>query len=395
MQPYFVSTIRKTALLLAVIGMSAGSLLACPFCSAPSLTLSEQMEQADAILKVTWESAEKGDAKTAGSTTFKIAKIFKAPEGTLEVGQTIELPAYRAGKQSSQYLLTGTKAATIEWASPVDITDEAFSYIVNAPGPGEPYEKRLAYFVQYLEHEDELIANDAYGEFANAPYEDIAKLGSKIPRDKVKQWIVDPKTTPTRMGLYGLLMGLSGSKEDAPVMLAKINEPTKDFRLGIDGIMSGYLLLAGEEGLTEIEKTKLLPGKEEVTFSETYAAMQALRFLWKYEPGRISEDRLRKSMRLLLDRPDLADLVIADLARWEDWGIVDRLVAMYDDEAYSIPSIKRAIIRYLMVCSAAASEAQVEGQPPKYVATANAALKHIEEVDPKIYRDAKRFFRAK
>ena len=68
-------------------------------------------------------------------------------------------------------------------------------------------------------------------------------------------------------------------------MLAKINEPTQDFRLGIDGIMSGYLMIAKSDGLKEMEKSKLK--SKDVPFSETYAAMQALRFMWKYEPGTI------------------------------------------------------------------------------------------------------------
>ena len=378
--------------LLAIVGMSAGSLWACPYCSAPSITLTEQMEQADAILKVVWDSAIKGDEKSAGSTTFKIVKVYKSTDGDLEVGQTIQLPAYRSGKQDKRYLLTGTKAATLEWASPVDISEAAFSYIFNAPGPSDSYAKRLEYFVQYLEHEDDLIATDAYGEFANAPYEDIAKLGSKIPHDKVREWILDPKTSPTHLGLYGLLLGLSGTEEDAAAMLKKINQPVEDFRLGIDGIMSGYLVLAGEKGLDELEKSKLRPGKDQVSYSETYAAMQALRFMWKYEPGRISEDRLRQSMRILLERPDLADLVIVDLARWQDWDAADRLIAMYDEEAYSIPSIKRAIIRYLKEC-AKATNAEGKGEPLKYIATANAALEHIQEEDPKTYRDATRFIR--
>jgi hypothetical protein len=392
MKQDFVSTIRNTALFLAVIGMSAGSLLACPFCSAPSLTLSEQMEQADAILKVAWDAAVKGENNAAGSTTYRIEKVFKSPNGQFEAGQKIELPAYRSGERNNQFLLTGTKVANFEWASPVTISDRGIEYIVNAPGPNEPYSTRLAYFVQFLEHEEDLIADDAYGEFANAPYEDIARLGSKIPREKVRKWLADRETAATRLGLYGLLMGLAGDRQDAEIMWARISEPNREFRLGIDGIMSGYLLLTGEQGLTRLENAKLRPSKEDVSFSETYAAMQALRFMWKYEPGRISADRLRQSMRILLERPDLADLVIADLARWEDWESVDRLLLIYDDEDYGTPTIKRAIIRFLMVCVESAS-ASGEESPPKYAVTARAALKRLEHEDPKIFRDAKRFFR--
>ena len=185
-------------------------------------------------------------------------------------------------------------------------------------------------------------------EFANAPYEEIAKVADQIPTQNVREWIASEKTVPTRLGLYGLLLGLAGNEKDAKVMLTKINEPTQDFRLGIDGIMSGYLMIAKSDGLKEMANTKLKA--KDVPFSETYAAMQALRFMWKYEEGTIPKDDLRAAMRLLLERPELADLVIADLSRWEDWAVTDRLIAMYDEEDFSIPSIKRAIIRYLLVC---------------------------------------------
>ena len=57
-------TVFLTAIALCLsIAISPGD--ACPFCSAPSLTLSEQMDQADAILKVKWHSAEKATAESA------------------------------------------------------------------------------------------------------------------------------------------------------------------------------------------------------------------------------------------------------------------------------------------------------------------------------------------
>jgi len=374
---------------LALLIVVQSTVSACPFCSAPSLTLSEQMQQADAVLQISYLDAQRGKDGKAGQTTYKIEKVIKAPEGTVKTGETLELPAYRAAQKGDLFLLTGTQAAAIEWAAPLDVSRKAFDYIVNAPSPDLEYSKRLPYFLKYLEHEDEVISNDAYGEFANAPYEEIAKLADHIPAEKVRDWVADEKTVPTRLGLYGLLLGLGGDKNDAAVMLEKINKPTQDFRLGIDGIMSGYLMIAQEEGLKQLEISKLKA--KDVPFSETYAAMQALRFMWRYEPGKISKDNLRASMRLLLERPELADLVIADLSRWEDWKVTDRLIAMYDEEDFSIPSIKRAIIRYLLVAS---SKNEVSaGEPPSYAVKAAAALEEIQEKDPKIYRDAKRFFR--
>src|SRR5690606_1580063 len=107
-----------------------------------------------------------------------------------------------------------------------------------------------------------------------------------------RKWVMNPETPVTRLGLSGLMLGLCGTEEDAKLMQQKVTEQTDDFRLGIDGIMGGYLLLTGEKGLGILDETKLKNKK--APFSETYAAMSALRFMWDYGDGRISKDRLRQ-----------------------------------------------------------------------------------------------------
>ncbi|MFN9048555.1 MAG: hypothetical protein ACK5YC_10570, partial [Planctomyces sp.] len=157
-------------------------------------------------------------------------------------------------------------------------------------------------------------------------------------------------------------------------------------------------LLSGEEGLKVLEDGKMrtkvaqdASGKEvPLPFSETYAVMQALRFMWTYEPERISQERLKASMRILLERQELADLVITDLARWKDWSVQDRLMAMYADEKFAIPAIRRAIVRYLYYCSQEKGADGVEVRPESAV-RADALLKELEQKDPKTVSDAKRF----
>ena len=132
--------------------------------------------------------------------------------------------------------------------------------------------------------------------------------------------------------------------------------------------------------------------EKKLPFSETYAAMQTLRFMWSYEPDRIPKARLKQSMRTLLNRSELADLVIADLSRWKDWGIQDELLAMYDDEDFDIPSIKRAIVRYFYYCSKDLPEDHQESaELPPHAASAAKHLKALEEKDPKTVKNTKRF----
>ncbi|MHC4875703.1 MAG: hypothetical protein ACYTGL_04340 [Planctomycetota bacterium] len=406
--PVSARSIFTTALIATLtITMAVAPAMSCPFCSAPSLTLAEQLAQADAAVLVQWADGTKPTEKSAGSTVYEIKQIVRNHKSTLKVGERITLPRYRASKIGDLFMLMGSKGTVIEWGSPLEVSEASFNYIALAPAPETPTAKRLAYYLKFLEYPDSLVANDAYGEFANAPYEDITQLADQMPREKIRKWATSPDTPATRLGLYGLLIGLCGNDDDATAIEKRIVEETEDFRLGIDGMMSGYLLLRGNDGLEVIEKTKLKNAS--VPFSETYAAMQALRFMWKYAEGRIEPERLRQSMRILLDRPELADLVIADLARWNDWAVQDRLMALYrrtqepakktadGDETpdpYNIPSVKRAIVRYMLVSSKDAPEdvAGQETELPEHVAKGRKYVDELRKLDPKTVQQAERFF---
>ena len=375
----------------------------CPFCDAPTLMMAEQVEQSDHLLLGRWQKGQKPTDAAAGSSTFEILEISKSLSDRFEPGATLELPHYVAGSEQKNYLLMGPDGRLADWHIPQEVSDAAWTYLANIPTPVvDPAQQteRLAYFLDFLEHPDLIVSNDAYGEFASAPYEIIKPLRDRIPREKVRQWILDPATSVTRIGLYGLLLGLAGTEEDARAMEHKILVPDASFRLGIEGVMAGYLMIRGEDGLQVLEEKKMIartytnPEGEEVRlpFAEVYAAMQTLRFMWTYEPDIIPKGRLKQSMRLLLERPELSDLVIADLARWKDWDSLDRLVAMYDEEKFNIPSVKRAIVRFLYYCSKDVdSTAGEDAALPEHAQKALAALKVLEEKDPKTVGDAKRY----
>ncbi len=404
MKPSQLACVLGCAVLLIVAALSPIPASACPFCSAPSLTLTEQLSGADAAILVKWMGGMPAKLSDAGSTDFEVVEVVhQQPAGKLQKGSKVNLIRYRSGKQGDLFLLLGTLGAgNIEWGSPLEISQAGFEYMKNSPKPDQPAIKRLAYFLKYLENPDQMIGDDAFGEFANASYADVVQLSKDMPREKLRKWLTTTAVSPGRVGLYGMMLGLCGTADDAKLMEEKILESTDDFRLGIDGVMGGYLLLSGEKGLVLLEDKKLRDKK--APFSETYAAMQALRFMWQYGDNRIEPDRLRQSMRLLLDRPELADLVIADLARMKDWSVQDRLIQMYDEEAYNIPSIKRAIVRFTLAAAkdTGAKKTEADGagsavatqveEPPAHVVRAQKALEELEKRDPKTVHEAKRFF---
>ena len=384
-----------TCLVLVSLCVSARGATLCPFCDAPSLTLAEQLSASQAAVLVQWAGGEKANREKSfsGTTNYEIVDIVEDESGKLKKKDIIKLDRYRASRKGELFVLLGNlNDGRIEWGSPLEVTETSFNYMKQAPTQEAPTQKRLAYFMKFLEYPDPLIATDAYSEFANAPYKDIVKLRTLMPRKKLREWLTNPEAAPsrtTRTGLYGMMLGLSGNEDDAEFMKKKILEETEDFRLGIDGVISGYLVLTGEKGLDVIDKHKL--GNRKVPFSETFAAMQALRFMWTYGDGEISKDRLRKSMRILLERPNLADLVIVDLARWKDWGVMDQLMSLYNKEEYEVPSIKRAIVRFMLI--AEKDNAPIaEGELPEHVKKAKLNLAKLRKEDPKTVKAAQRYF---
>lgn len=362
---------------------------ACPFCAAPEQTLSEQLTLADAAVLVQWvkgtpANSEKGQI---GETHYEIVEVVRQPEGELEKGASIRLDRYRPGKPGDLFVLMGTKGEAFAWGSPMEVTETSFNYLKQAPGKEVPSVKRLPYFLKFLEYPDPLVANDAYSEFAGAPYQDIEPLADQFSAEKLRSWIANPQTQQNRIGFYGLMLGLCGGKEDGEFLKQEILKPVEQYRLGVDGIMAGYLMMTQDEGVKVLEETKLRDTT--VPFSETYAAMQALRFMWTYS-HRIEKPRLREAMRVLLARPEVADLVITDLARWEDWDVMDKLMEMYDAPAFNNNQTKRSIIRYFLTM-AKKQAAATEESAVKNLEKAKTHLAELKQKDPNTYRQAEKF----
>jgi hypothetical protein len=382
-------------MMLAVfLTVASTSIAACPFCPSVSITLAEEVAQADAVVLVQWVRGTKPTESSKGNTTFEIKQIHQNFKNRFAPGDKLVLPRFYSGLVGNLFLLFGEKVLVIDWCRPIEISELSFNYMAQSPSPEIPTVKRLQYFAKFLEYPDELIANDAFSEFANASYEDVTAIADKIPADKIRKWLQSDNTPPIRLGFYGLLMGLSGNAADAKAAKAKILDDSQgEFRLGIDGLISGYLLMTGAKGLDVIDEHKIK--NRDIAFSETYAALQALRFMWRYGDGRIEKARLRQSMRHFLERPELTDIVIADLARWKDWGIQDKLMNLYGKDEFDIPGIKRAIVRYMLVCAESESKNGADGKPvelPKHVTKARLYLENLRKRDPKTVASAERFF---
>ncbi|MEL6106370.1 MAG: hypothetical protein AAFU85_10050, partial [Planctomycetota bacterium] len=116
---------------------------------------------------------------------------------------------------------------------------------------------------------------------------------------------------------------------------------------GLDAAIACYLALGGEEALARIERDYL--ASHSATDSETFAAVSAIR-VHGTEFGCFPQSRLTAALRQVLNRPALADLVIADLSRLEDWSAVDRMCELFEEAPAGNRLVKPAVVLYLKTC---------------------------------------------
>lgn len=363
----------------------------CNFGNQRQPTFAELFSQAEASVVARWVASQEGSEETEGRTAFRVQRILNGNQ-VAGIDQLIIADDYLQARPVDSFLVLGSKSTEtnrIEWYPLFEASPTKMLYILQAPPSEAPQIKRLAYFINFIEHSDSLISKDALAEVNKSALKDFQELASQLPHDQIRKWVSIPTNTEgTRLGVYSKMLGVCGDASDAILLEKRILTKTDEFRTGIDAVMFGYLLLRREKGLEILEKSKMLD--KTVPFSETYSAMQALRYMWGDGKDAIPHDRLRQSMRILLDRPEMADLVITDLARWKDWSVHDRLVEMYQDNAHA-KSVKRAIIRF-MLKSSTDDSVDKNGQVPPHVAKGLNTLRELREKDPQTVREAERFF---
>jgi len=360
----------------------------CPLCQLTT-TFSDQVAQRDVacLVRCVAVPADKENA----SARFEVLHVLKNWKETLHKRDRFSRVVSGSTKAGDLHFITGTWAGTgtaIDWALPSAITDAAFRYLVQAPPQDADTKTRLAYYFNYLENSDQIIANDSFGEFAKAPYGDVVALAGHVPRDAVRRWFTNPKTPQTRLGFYGLLLGLCGDADDARRLEEILSKKSDQFRLGLDGMIFGYLLLEGNAGLKRIEDWKF--NDKSAPLNETYSAMKAVELFADFAPQKIKKARLSESLQLLLDRTEVADLAIATLARWEDWSVQDRLRKLYGTGAYESPILKKAVVRYMIASTKTASSA-TDAKVPLSVERGRRYLDEIRAKDPRLVKDVERF----
>jgi len=359
---------------------------ACPFCSAVSLTFAQEIAQSQAAAIVRLVEPPPAGALSPRAEgplpkgKFAVVEVLKGADLVAEAGHSvadgtpIETILLEEKPVGTLFLLMGIEPPKLVWSSPIPVSERAVQYLRKLASLPEKGPDRLAFFQQHLEDSDETLARDAYDEFAVAPYADVRGLADRMDPTQLLQWIENPKVQANRRRLYATMLGACGTKADADrigaILASQDLGPEKaEVRSGLDALIACYVTLKGPAGLDLVDELFLNRRGREIPFTETYAAVMALRFLGE-ESQSVPRDRVLASLRLLLAEPKLADLVIADLARWQDWSVIDRLVELFEKAEADNIFVREPIVNYLRACplpQAAAATATLEKIDPEAV----------------------------
>ncbi len=361
------TTLRRTpfgwpaavALIVGLAWTSSLSAMFCPFCSAVARTFSEQIDSSDVVVIASLvEPPSAPDETTLPRGKFRAVDALKGSE-VMDAGD--EFMAIVVGRNHAvgdQFLLMGNGFDEVNWTTPMKASQRVVDYLKALDTLPEQGADRLAFFAEHFEDEESVLAYDAYDEFARAPYEDVKQLRDRLDRDKLIGWIEDPDVMKSRKRLYYTLLGVCGTEKDVDLLAEILRSGDRERQAGLDALIACYLTLQGDKGLPLIEELFLRNPKAE--YIDVFSAIQALRFHGT-EADKVSTDRIVRALRHVLDRPDMADMVIPDLARWKDWEVMERLVTMFREANTDETNwVRTPIISYLQACPKPAAKQYID-----------------------------------
>ena len=325
--------------------------VACPFCPSAGQTLLGEVNQAHLIVFGTLTNAQRDPNEFGKGTTDMEIEVIVKDHQFLKGKKKITLPRYVPDtKDKSKYLVFCEiyKGELDPYRGEAVPTDSKIAeYLKGAIDlKDKDMPARLHYFFKHFDAADWAIAADAFQEFSNAEYKDVRAAGAKMNPDQVLKMLKDPNTSIARYGLLGLLLGHCGKGETHGKALKEfIDDPKVKQATGLDGLLAGYVLLDPKDGLAYV--AGLIKDTKE-DFLVRYAALRNMRFFWEYRDDVLKKAAIVDAIKPLLDQPDIVDLAVEDLRKWQQWDQTAKLVQLFDKPSHDVSIIQRSIIKFAL-----------------------------------------------
>jgi hypothetical protein len=346
--------------MVGLCGLLTSPLPACSLCTSPLRreTLGAELDRADLVLfgyaanpKL---NVQAGALPGAGSTDFTIERIVKSDGNLNQKKLTLEryvpvldpkdpprfllfcnMNAKAAGAKLDPFLGRQTKSAAV-----VDYLEHARAERARGKAAA------LLYYAKFLDHPDDVIAEDAFLEYARSTDQDVGQVAKQLDPAQLRGLLQRPRLDPDRISLFAFLLGNCGEPKDADFLRQRITESKGDDLRSLDGLLGGYLAMRPHEGW---KLTQDILHDRAAGFLKKYAALRAVRLYMGWKPAETKASML-VTYRLVVADGETADLAIEDLRRWKIWDLTTLILAQYRKASHDAPIVKRGILRYALCC---------------------------------------------
>jgi hypothetical protein len=333
------STIAAAAAVAAVsAAVCLRSVPACDFCGAVDVSPTMSLRSAEAALSVEITGKKflfAGDEGAKTAVTFKVVKNLLGEKPAVGASFTTTIPLKNLGTSNKAVVMVagGEKNPVVLDAYP-DPEGRLAEFLVKAASFSKDEPAKIAFFAERLEDPDPWIAMDAQGQFYAIPNEAVHKAASALPAGKLREWIASEKVHVSRKGLYGMLLGLCGNKDDV-ALLKNLFEAGQDNLLAAGGALAGWARLEGRPG--EVLTPVINDGKRPL--SARRAALNVVRYLLekadaKERPG------LLDIYRAGLQDKVLAEYAVEEMARSLEFALMEDVQKLWLDPRRSTRNVQ-------------------------------------------------------
>lgn len=315
--------------LLIAPGECLSPAAACPACvgtAGPELSFAQQVVNCDIAVcalptenrrRFALQSCFKGDAPPEGVIELPVAEL---PQGRFPRDRPVLL-----GRDSltQRWKFLGTVAdGREEWLQAIGKMQRTAALSVS------DWTERTRFLLGTLTDDEPLVRETLVRELSRTPYGVMRACRADLDVDRLLQTL-EPDRFPERQALVALLLGIAGGPT-AETWLAEARRAaaTQREEPARAALLVAQLEQDGVEGLSRFLRSEILAVS--LRESERRSALLALSVQGTADGVIPRSAVVAVYERILEQRPDLADLVAADLADWNETSLVGPLQRILD-----------------------------------------------------------------
>lgn len=330
---------------------------ACTFCTNQGPPLTKEISDAKLVVFGKITDARLGPDGIKGTSEFSVENVLHGERNTIKNGKIV-LPRYVPPVPGVKYVifLDVSQGQYDPYRSIVCSSDRLVQYVQKMPaltGNGTPAERqaRLKFVFEYFQDVEPELAADAYKEWSIATNQDVAAVASQLDSEKLRRWLLDPKTPIHCLSLYSYLLGASGKASDIALLKnLALKPPDSRYSGALDGILAGILAGAHKQDASETwNLARAIIADKQRSFSERYGVLRFLRFQYEVDNA-ANRKQIIACVDQMLDLPDMIDLAISQLRTWKCWDQQERIFKLFDGPVSEAPITRNAILKFALKC---------------------------------------------